>query len=69
MDVISLVLALSPLAFGIFVSLRGYAAYQYYPSLGAMNLDAEAWAVLIVLTLLSASLVPLAYIKRRFDLD
>jgi len=69
MDIVSLVLALSPLAFGIFVSLSGYATYQYYPSLGALNLGIEAWSAMAVLTLLSASLVPLAYIKRRFYLD
>jgi len=69
MDIVSLVLALSPLAFGIFVSLSGYAAYRYYPALDALNLGIGAWSAMAVLTLLSASLVPLAYIKRRFDLD
>jgi len=68
-DVICLVLALSPLAFGIFVVLSGYAAYQYYPALGALNLTAAVWSALAVLTLLSVSVVPLAFIKRRLDID
>lgn len=68
-DIISLLLALSPLAFGIFVSLSGYAEYQYYPALGAVNLDAEVWSAMAVLTLLSVSVVPLAFIKRRLDID
>ncbi len=68
-DVISLVLAFSPLAFGIFVSVSGYAAYRYYPALGALNLGIDTWSAMAVLTLLSASLVPLAFLKRRLELD
>lgn len=68
-DVISLICALSPLAFGIFVSVSGYGSYQFYPAMGPVSLDAAAWASLAVLTLLSASLVPLAFIKRRLEID
>lgn len=68
-DVISLTLAALPLAFGVFMRAAGWADYQYYPSLGAMGLSGLEWAMLAALSLLLLAVVPVAFIKRRVDLD
>jgi energy-coupling factor transport system permease protein len=68
-DIAGLICALSPLAFGIFVSVKRYGSYQFYPAMGPFGLNAAEWASLAVLTLLSASLVPLAFIKRSIYID
>lgn len=68
-DIVCLILALSPLAFGIFVCISGHGSYQYYPTLGSINLDAVGWYYLLILSILLCSLVPLAQLKRSLELD
>jgi len=68
-DIVTLILALSPCALGILMLISGYGDYQYYPTLGGMNLSGLEWAMLPILVLLVSSVVPLAFLKRRVDLD
>jgi energy-coupling factor transport system permease protein len=68
-DIVTLILALSPCALGILMLISGYGDYQYYPTLGGMNLSGLEWAMLPILALLVSSVVPLAFLKRRVDLD
>ncbi len=68
-DVASIVMALAPLALGIFVATLGYSSYRYYPTLGAINLCAAGWAALAVLALLLCAPAAMGLIKRRIDLD
>jgi energy-coupling factor transport system permease protein len=68
-DVVTLILALSPCVLGILMLVLGYGEYQYYPSLSSLNLSSLEWAMLPILALLVFSIVPLAFLKRRVDLD
>jgi len=68
-DVVTLIFGFLPLAFGIFMRFSGYGDYQYYPTLERMNLSGLEWAMLLMLTLLLSTVVLLAFMKRRFDLD
>ncbi len=68
-DVATVILGLSPCAFGIFMLVRGYGDYEYYPTLGEMSLGGPEWATLFVLALLLSSVVPLAFLKKKVDLD
>jgi len=68
-DVTTLVFCLLPGVLGVFMGLNGYGQYQYYPTVSWMNPAGwEAW-LLGLMTLLLLSLLPLAYLKRRVDLD
>jgi len=68
-DVITLISGFLPLAFGIFMRLSGYGDYQYYPTLEGMNLSGLEWSMLMFMMLLLSTVVLLAFVKRRFDLD
>jgi len=68
-DIIVLILIAIPVAFGSVMRLQGYGDYQYYPTLEGINLGGVEWAVLIVLVVLFSAVVPLAFVKRRVDLD
>jgi len=68
-DTFTLSFACLPLAFGIFMRLSGYGDYQYYPTLEGINLNGLEWSMLIVLILLLSTVVPLASLKRRVELD
>ena len=68
-DVATLVVCLFPAALGIFMGLNGYGQYHYYPTVSWLNLTgSEVW-LLGLITLLLVALLPLAYLKRRLDLD
>ena len=68
-DVVGLMAALSPLAFGVFVRLAGYASYQYYPTLGRLDLSGIDWSMLAIMALLVTAVVPVAAVKRKVELD
>jgi energy-coupling factor transport system permease protein len=68
-DIVTLMFAFVPCALGILMLVLGYGDYQYYPSLSSFNLSGLEWAMLPVLALLVSSVVPLAFLKRRVDLD
>jgi energy-coupling factor transport system permease protein len=68
-DVTTLVFSLLPAALGIFMGLNGYGQYHYYPAMSWLDLTAgEVW-LLVLMTVLLVALLPLAYLKRRLDLD
>ena len=68
-DVITLVFVLLPCALGIFMSLSGYGQYQYYPTIQRISLSSLEWSLLALLMFGLASILPLAYVKQRVDLD
>jgi hypothetical protein len=68
-DAITLPFGLLPGVFGIFLNVSEYGQYQYYPTLEPINLSSSEWSMLMVLVLALISLLPLAYLKRRIDLD
>jgi energy-coupling factor transport system permease protein len=68
-DIITLAFGILPLAFGIFVGISGYGSYQYYPTLEKIGADALDWLLMAILLLLLAAMVPMAFLKRRVDLD
>jgi energy-coupling factor transport system permease protein len=68
-DVATLVFCLLPAALGIFMGLNGCGQYYYYPTVSWLNLTGgEVW-LLMLMTVLLVALLPLAYLKRRLDLD
>jgi energy-coupling factor transport system permease protein len=68
-DVTTLVVSLLPAALGIFMGLNGYGQYQYYPTVSWLSPAGwEGWLLGLMAALLLA-LLPLAYLKRRLDLD
>ena len=68
-DVITLLFGFLPGALGVFLSVSGYGQYQYYPTLEPINLSSSEWSMLVVLVLALSALLPMAYLKRRIDLD
>jgi len=68
-DVTTVVLALLPLALGIFMSLSGYGQYQYYPTIQRMSLSGLEWSLVALLVFILLAILPLAYLKQRVDLD
>lgn len=68
-DVAAVVVSFLPAALGIFMGLNGYGQYHYYPTVSWLNPSGqEAWLIGLMVVLLVA-LLPLAYLKRRLDLD
>lgn len=68
-DTVTLVFAFLPAALGIFMSVSGYGQYQYYPTVQRVSLSGPEWSLLGLMAALLLSILPLAYIKRRVDLD
>jgi energy-coupling factor transport system permease protein len=66
-DAMTLGVGILPLAAGIAVRVLGYGDYQYYPSLSAIGQG--GWLMPVILLLLLAAVVPLAFVKRRVELD
>lgn len=69
MDAVTLAFGILPLAFGIYMRLRGYGDYQYYPTLEAVNLGSSECFLLSMLVLLLVAILPLAFLKRMVELD
>ncbi len=68
-DAVTLVVGLLPLAAGIAVRVLGFGDYQYYPKLSAIGLEGWGWLIPAIILLLLAAVVPLAFLKRRVELD
>lgn len=68
-DIVTLIFGFAPCALGILMLILGYGGYQYYPTLGGMNLSGPEWSMLPILALTVSSVVFLAFLKRRIDLD
>jgi energy-coupling factor transport system permease protein len=69
LDVVTVACVLLPAALGTFMRFSGYGDYQYYPTLGTMDLSNLEWSLLLVLVLLLSSIIPLARLKGKVDLD
>lgn len=69
MDAVTLGVGLLPLAAGIAVRVLGYGDYQYYPKLASIGGGIWEWTWPAIILLLLAAVVPLAFIKRRVELD
>jgi energy-coupling factor transport system permease protein len=66
-DAVALGVGLLPLAAGITVRVLGYGDYQYYPRLSSIG--SGGWVIPAIILSLLAAIVPLAFIKRRIELD
>jgi energy-coupling factor transport system permease protein len=69
MDTVILIITALTASLGILVFLRGYGNFHYYPSPSGIPMSAANWLIMISLWLLLLSIVPLALVKRRVDLD
>ena len=68
-DIIILIFVILPLVWAIALRTSGYGSYQYYPSLEAMSFGGPEDFWLAMLLLLMVAPVPMAFLKRRIDLD
>jgi energy-coupling factor transport system permease protein len=66
-DAVALGVGILPLAAGIAFRVLGYGDYQYYPNLSAIG--AGGWLIPVIILLLLAAVLPLAFLKRRVELD
>jgi len=64
-----LIVSFLPLAIGIFMLWLGQGNYQYYPTLEKINLGGFAYFMLALLVFSLSMMVPLAFIKKRIELD
>ena len=68
-DGITLAAALLPLALGISMFCLGEGEYQYYPVAQGPGLTGPQWVMLLILVLLINTLLMLAPLARRINLD
>ena len=68
-DIIILIFVILPLVCAIALRTSGYGSYQYYPSLEAVSFGGLEGFWLAMLLLLMVAPVPMAFLKRRIDLD
>lgn len=64
-----LIVSLLPLALGIFMRWLGQGDYQYYPTLGKISLGGFEYFMLALLVFSLGMMIPLAFIKKRIELD
>jgi len=69
MDSVTLIIGILPLAAGIAVRILGFGDYQYFPTLPAIGFGLLEWALLGMMILLLVAILPLAWLKRRIELD
>jgi len=68
-DTATVVFALLPFALGIYLAVTGYVRYQYYPTAQSIAMSGFEWSLLALMAVLLLMILPLAYLKRRVDLD
>lgn len=68
-DVFALVLVLITTTFGIYLHTCGHGDFQYYPTISGLESNPIEWLALATLWLLLLTLVPVAFLKRKVELD
>jgi energy-coupling factor transport system permease protein len=69
LDVATVLVAVLPILAGITLRTMEYGDYRFYPTLERLAPAPFAWWPLALLSLVLAAVVPLAFLKRRFELD
>jgi energy-coupling factor transport system permease protein len=69
MDWVTLVFGILPLASGITLRALGYGSYEYYPNLQSIVLNPIESILLCILIVVLLAILPLAFLKRRVELD
>jgi energy-coupling factor transport system permease protein len=69
MDAVTLGVGLLPLAAGIAVRVLGYGDYQYYPNLTSIGFGGWGWVMPAIMIVLLVAILPLAFLRRRAELD
>jgi energy-coupling factor transport system permease protein len=69
MDAVTLGVGLLPLAAGIAVRVLGYGGYQYYPNLTSIGFGGWGWVMPAIMIVLLVAILPLAFLRRRAELD
>lgn len=68
-DVATVVFACLPLLLGIYMAVGGYGHYLYYPTAHSVGMGGTAWTLFALMAVLLLMILPMAYLKRRVDLD
>jgi len=58
-----------PLLLGIYMAVGGYGHYLYYPTAQSVGMGGTAWTLFALMAVLLLMILPMAYLKRRVDLD
>jgi energy-coupling factor transport system permease protein len=69
MDMITLGLAVLPLALGILIRIWGYGDYQYYPTMPAIGFDHHEYVLLCILAIALVAAAFSGFLKRTVELD
>ncbi len=69
MDIFTTIAAVVPLIAGIIFRVTQYGAYEFYPTLETLSSGFLEWILLGVLTVFLLAILPLAFLKRRLELD
>ena len=69
MDMITLGLAVLPLALGILMRVWGYGDYQYYPTMTAIGFGYQEYVLLCILAVALVSAALTGFLKRKVELD
>ncbi len=69
MDWLTLAFGILPLASGIILRALGYGSYEYYPNLQPILLNPIESILLCILIVVLLAILPLAFLKRRVELD
>ena len=68
-DMATLAFGSLPLALGTVMRVRGYGDYHYYPTMPTISFIYPECVLLFILAAALMVMVPLAYLKRRVELD
>lgn len=68
-DILILCLSLFPIVLGTLMRFWNMGDYQYYPTLGNIGPGSSEWLALILLLVLLNSVIPLAMVKKRLEID
>lgn len=68
-DLMTLTAGFAPLAIGITLRIMKYGSYQFYPTLETINPRSSEWVLPVMVSIVLIAIVPLAFLKRRIELD
>jgi energy-coupling factor transport system permease protein len=69
LDLATLGVVMIPLFAGVILRIMKYGSYQFYPALEITNPALLEWVLLLILAFILLAIIPLAFLKRRMELD
>lgn len=69
LDGITLIAGIAPLGTGIILRIMEYGSFRFYPTLGNFTPVYSEWPLMALWSLTLIAIIPLAFLKRRVELD